>query len=428
MTNNQENSSLEAVEIFATKIISRDFSKRLVYHNIKFVKRIVKAVEKIGASEQLSLSEIDNLKIAAWFSHLGFSSNEKIIKHKDPKNLFSTCYSCSLSQAKAYLSESPIEQKDADQIIKILEGALSFEPSDFKLSRILDDAINRDWGGKNGRKNIEKLYEELLLLDTLSISRSGWLEKATEYLNSHKYYSNYAIENYKPVKDRLIMKLEKEKKSFSKTENLAIKQELGISDEELKSLKKNLKSVKGRDERGIQTMFRSTSKNHYTLNQMVDRKANIMISINSIILSLVLSRFIGTDSTMCIHNSPILILLVSAAVSIIFAVLSITPDKTHGSFSEEEVRNKKGNLLFFGNYHKMAFRDYEWGILQMINDSNYLYSSLIKDQYFLGQTISRKHRLIRVSLAAFLIGFIIAVVSFLVVSNMEDFHFGGESH
>ena len=54
MTNPQENSTLEAVEIFATKIISRDFSKRLVYHNIKFVKRIVKAVEKIGASEQLS--------------------------------------------------------------------------------------------------------------------------------------------------------------------------------------------------------------------------------------------------------------------------------------------------------------------------------------------------------------------------------------
>ena len=101
---------------------------------------------------------------------------------------------------------------------------------------------------------------------------------------------------------------------------MAIKQELGITEDELKSLKKSLKNVKGRDERGIQTMFRSTSKNHYTLNQMVDRKANIMISINPIILSLVLSRFIGANSTFCIHNSPILILLISAVVSIFFAV------------------------------------------------------------------------------------------------------------
>ena len=428
MNNPQININLEAVEIFATKIINRGFSKRLVYHNIKLVKRIVKTVEKIGVAEKLSQSNIDNLKIAAWLSHLGFAHTKNIVNHKNPINLFTTCYNCSLEEAKSYLSDSAILQNDADLILIILEDALSREPSKTVLSRILEDAINRDWGGKKGRKNIEKLYEELLLLDTLTISRSGWLEKAIEYLNNHSYYSNYAIEHFKPVKDRLILKLEKEKKDFSKTEGLAIKQELGISEDELKSLKKSLKSVKGRDERGIQTMFRSTSKNHYTLNQMVDRKANIMISINAIILSLVLSRFIGANSTFCVHNSPILLLLISSIFSILFAILAIIPNKTHGAFSEEEVRTKKGNLLFFGNYHKMAFRDYEWGILQMLNDSNYLYSSLIRDQYFLGKTISRKHSMIRISLGAFLVGFITAAVSFLLVSTMADFHFGDAAH
>ena len=428
MENPQVNSNVEAIEIFATKIINRDFSNRLIYHNIKFVKRIVKKIEEIGIAEKLSEPVIDNLKIAAWLSQLGFSNIENLINQKDSKNLFVTCYNCSLKMAKSYLLDSAISEKDIEVILKILEDSLSLETTEFKLSKILDDAINSDWGGKNSRKNIEKLYEELLLLNTLTISKSGWFVKAIEYLNSHTYYTDYAIKHFKPGKDQLILKLEKQKKDFSKTENLAIKQELGITEDELKSLKKSLKSVKGRDERGIQTMFRSTSKNHYTLNQMVDRKANIMISINAIILSLVVSGLIGTNSTFCVHNSPVLILLVSAGISIFFAILSIIPDKTHGSFSEEEIRNKKGNLLFFGNYHKMAFRDYEWGILQMLNDSNYLYSSMIRDQYFLGKTISRKHRTIRISLAVFLFGFITAVVLFLIVSSMEDFHFGNEVH
>ena len=59
----------------------------------------------------------------------------------------------------------------------------------------------------------------------------------------------------------------------------------------------------------------------------------------------------------------------------IFAVIAITPFKTQGIFTESEIREKKGNLLYYGNFHGMDLRDFEWGMLEMLNDGNFLYST-----------------------------------------------------
>ena len=56
------------------------------------------------------------------------------------------------------------------------------------------------------------------------------------------------------------------------------------------------KNKKGKDkdaqtDRGISTVFRIMANNHASLSQMADSKTNIMISVNSIILSVVVVFF-----------------------------------------------------------------------------------------------------------------------------------------
>ena len=217
-----------------------------------------------------------------------------------------------------------------------------------------------------------------------------------------------------------LIQIQSKKKNLEKNSDLALKRELDISDQELKQLKKNLDESKGRDGRGIQTVFRTTSKNHYTLNQMVDRKASIMITVNSIILSLVLGGIIGSQpQDFALEHLPILLLTLTSIGSIIFAILSITPVITHGQFTEDDIRNKKGNLLYYGNFHDMHLRDFEWGFLEMMNDQEYLYSSMVKDIYYLGLTLKKKFSNIRVSLTIFLIGLTLSVASFLFVSFFD---------
>jgi len=80
----------------------------------------------------------------------------------------------------------------------------------------------------------------------------------------------------------------------------------------------------------------------------------------------------------------ILKLAVTSTASNTFAIITITPGKSHGESTEQEVREKQDDLLYFGNYCNMTFRDYNWGMLQMLKDSDHLYTSMIRDQHLLG--------------------------------------------
>lgn len=418
-------SYIEKAESYATKVIVNDFSRKLVRHDIGLQQRIIEGVKEIAAAESLNDKELEYVLIAGWLSQLGYKDFENIMS-AEGNDFFASCFECTMHIAQEFLEEINYPSADKSIVLELLEKVRPLQETDGRLSNVLQDGITIDWSKPKGKKRIISQYEELLLTRSTNLSTGNFIAKSIDYLNQHKYKTEYGKSKLAPRKQELILKLEKEKKKFLKKDDIAIKQELDIADAELKQLKKNLKSVKGRDERGVQTMFRTTSRNHYTMIQMVDRKANIMISVNAIILSLILSRVIGVIDTFCVHNSPLLVMLISSIISIFFAVIAIIPQTTHGSFSEKEVRNKEGNLLFFGNYHNMKFRDYEWGILQMLNDSNYLYSSMIKDQYFLGLKIKKKHSHIRISLAIFLFGFVTAVIAFIIVGSMSNFHIGGE--
>ena len=422
-----ETNILDSVELFATRLIADEFSEKLVFHDIKYVYSTVQAIEEIGTAENLTTEELEITKIAGWFNYLGFK-NLKVFKNiNDPESLFRNCATCSARIAREFLEGKGYPANKIEQVVQTMQagGGSSFI-SYSKMSDVLSDALTAYLGKSKSRKNIELLYQEFLLTDAIEDSKSGFYQNAINYVNAHNYLTSYAQTNFESTKQKLIEKLEKRKKALDRNEDLALKKELDISDSEFKKLKKSLKNIQGRDDRGIQTMFRTTSKNHYTLNEMVDKKANIMISINAIIISVILGRIIGhSDGFFCVHNLPLIILLVVSTASIFNAVLAIRPAATHGEFTEEEIRNKKGNLLYFGNYHNMAQRDYEWGVLQMLSDSNYLYSTMIRDQYFLGQLLAKKYKFIRRSLGLFIGGFIIAVASFLILGLIgESYHYG----
>jgi hypothetical protein len=100
--------------------------------------------------------------------------------------------------------------------------------------------------------------------------------------------------------------------------------------------------------------------------------------------------------------------------TIIFAVLATRPNVTKGTFTREDIQQKKANLLFFGNFHRMNLGDYEWGMKELMRDREFLYSSMIRDIYFLGVVLGKKYRLLRISYNIFMYGFVVAVLSFAI--------------
>ena len=100
------------------------------------------------------------------------------------------------------------------------------------------------------------------------------------------------------------------------------------------------------------------------------------------------------------------------------SVIATRPSVTSGKFTKEDIANKKVNLLFFGNFHKMTLPEFEGGITQVMNDKDYLYSSMSKDLYYLGIVLARKYRILRWTYSIFMIGIIVSVIAFAVSYNL----------
>jgi hypothetical protein len=165
-------------------------------------------------------------------------------------------------------------------------------------------------------------------------------------------------------------------------------------------------------------MFRNTSRNHIDLSSMADSKANILISVNSIIISIVASLLIRNLATSQHLVIPTAILVTVCLCTIIAAILATRPKVSSGTFTQEDIDNKKVNLLFFGNFHGVSLDDYEKGMYSMMRDPDYLYGSLIKDIYFLGNVLGKKYRYLRISYNIFMYGLILSVVAFILASML----------
>ncbi len=196
-------------------------------------------------------------------------------------------------------------------------------------------------------------------------------------------------------------------KKKNKISDEYLQQELGIDKQKLKDLKKKLAKVEPRSERGAETLFRLVSKNHYTLNTMIDRKSHILITINALILSIIIGTVLQQLDKDPHLIFPAVMMLLTNLISITFAVLATRPELRHGT-------TKTVNLLYFGNFHDMGEKEYSDQLTDLIYKGDDLYKSIAIDTFHLGKSIDRKHSLLRKSFDVFLVGVILSVLAFIV--------------
>ena len=90
------------------------------------------------------------------------------------------------------------------------------------------------------------------------------------------------------------------------------------------------------------------------------------------------------------------------------------------TFTPEDIKQKKTNLLFFGNFHKATYEQYNAAMREMMLDTDYLYGSLIKDIYYLGTVLGRKYKLIRLAYNIFMIGIVVSVLAFGIAAYFSQ--------
>ena len=162
------------------------------------------------------------------------------------------------------------------------------------------------------------------------------------------------------------------------------------------------------DVRGVQTLFRTVSRNHYNLLKMVDNKASIILTVNSIIITLLLAAVYMTPSEQIeLVQANSMILLNCGMASMVFALLAMLPHKY--LLKRSEKTGYKGSL-YAGNYSKLPLEDYRAEMRRIMSTGNVLYDEMTTDLYYLGKSVRRKQILIIISVVVFLIGLIATIV------------------
>lgn len=388
---------LEKAEHFVSEILENKLDPKFLYHNLRHTQRVVKSTKELLNYYNLGTAEEEKLLLASWFHDTGYTKG--VQNHEET--------SCEI--AVNFLKEHQYDAKGIEEIsANIMATKRYAEPQNLQ-QQIIRDADASHFAQKSYWETTDFLKEELELLDIAKFSNKEWRDANIKmFRNEHQFYTEYAKENWEEGKERNLKQLVKEKK----TEKEIAKKE---------ALKAKYKSES--PDRGIQTLFRVTLKNHLTLSDIADTKANILLSVNAIIISVALSNLIpkldNPSNEYLIWPTGIFITF--SVISMVLAVLATRPNVTSGQFTKQDVENKKVNLLFFGNFHKMSLGDYEWAIKELVKDNQYIYSSLTKDLYFLGLVLNRKYKILRLTYTIFIIGIVISVIAFAIAFNF----FGG---
>jgi hypothetical protein len=187
--------------------------------------------------------------------------------------------------------------------------------------------------------------------------------------------------------------------------------------DDVKEQKKSLQTSQKRkelSERAFTSMLITTSRNHYIMNQMVDRKARILLSIDALIISLIIGKIIINQD---MHYFMLILLVVAGFTtfsSIFYSMLAITPEVSHGKLSTEELNSKKGNPLFFGNFKDLKLSDYKKAMLSMTENVDLIHSAIIEDIFYLGKALERKRLHLKYSLYILVAGVFIALIMGLI--------------
>ncbi|MDN3548132.1 Pycsar system effector family protein [Mucilaginibacter aquaedulcis] len=401
---------LEEVKLYVTAYFETHHDSELIYHNLKHTKDVVAAATQIANHYQLSDEDFFIVIAAAWFHDTGYFADKM---HHEAK---------SVEVATHELKQLQVDAAVIDKVNGcIMATRMPQEPANL-LEQILCDADLFHLGTDDFRDKSKLMRKEMEACKHQEIDKDSWRKGNIEFLESHQYYTDYVRLLLNDQKTKNLERLkDKDSEVKEKTEEMNTIEVAKPYHEETDPAKEDhdhhdKKHKNDKPERGIETMFRISSSNHQRLSDMADNKAHIMITVNSIILSAIISlvlRKLDEHSNLLI---PTFLLLAVSLTTMIFSILSTRPSIPSGQFTHDDIEKRTVNLLFFGNFYRMSLNDYSEGMLKMMDDKDFLYGSLIRDNYSQGVVLGKKYRLLRISYNVFMFGLIISVLAFIISS------------
>lgn len=372
-------------------------SPKLVFHNLEHTVQVVKAARRLANDQHLTPADTELLLLAAYFHDTGYT--QRYVGHE----------AVSADLAADFLKAHNYPAAGIEQVRHLI---MATEVGSETRGALADTLVDADRSGM-GREDFAAAGERLRLewemyLPDRSFSTPDWLQYQFDYLNETDFRTEAARRRFGPGRE----------------DNIAV-QEKAIDKVRKKEKKKERDSREtlAQPKRGIETMFHNIYSTHQNLSGMADQKANMMIQLNTLLLSGLITYLAARTTTqgIAVLQNPIVIvpgalLLATALGSVVTAILSAQPEITSFRLNTKvkPTANRRVNLLFFGNFVKLPLEEFQEGMRDLMRQKDALYMNMATDIYYLGDVLSKKYRLLKISYTVFMVGIILVVFSFVI--------------
>ena len=381
--------------MYAAEYMREHNNPSLLYHNYNHTASVVRACDIISLNMGLGKQDRMTLHLAAWFHDLGYFTNPQ--EHE----------ALGADMAEAYFRKKGLDEDRIEEIRNcILATRMPQQPTTL-MEQIICDADLISLGNRDEEYLSSLLREEMLEIKHQEFTEEEWLKFNLSFLRNHFYFTSFARNEFDKQKRKNIELLE-EKLETLKHPNHKKEETFSINPKEISEKEIKL-------ERGVETFYKITAGNQMKLNDTADKKANTIISINTLIISIVISLMAPK-----LHNNPqlvvpVLMLIVSSVIAIVLAVLATKPKIISNKPTKSENKDDVTNVMFFGHFYQMNVTDYQKKVRDLLYQRTSLYDEISKDIYYHGQVLAKKFRLIGIGYIVFIIGLIISVVTFSMV-------------
>jgi Uncharacterized protein conserved in bacteria len=248
------------VELYVAELLNKELLPINYYHNAIHTRRVVGNVKELATLEACTEQDTFALVVAAWFHDTGYIYKDE--GHEEE----------SVKIAQAFLAQEDVSEATVSLITQlILATKISVSPNTH-LEGIIKDADCGHLASDDFLSVSDNLLQEINAKNEQQFTETEWLQENIRFLKTHFFHCKSAKQLWQPKKEINQLKTQKQ------IDKIAAKER-----------KESQKSKYGR---GVETLFRVQLKNHINLSAIADTKANILLSVNAIIISVALSNLI----------------------------------------------------------------------------------------------------------------------------------------
>lgn len=388
-----ESALLVGARTFLTRLYAERHDARMVFHNVRLGEATAALAQEIAAETQAGEETFELVRLAGLFLPIGY-----LFDYQKPMEN-------SISTSRQFLRDRGCSSSQIEKISNCIQVGFGAQAPVTDEERIVADAyaVSSLLRDTSERSALLRLERELVSGQTLT--KSEWARQFGNLLLKVRLYTPFAQTQYEgDLFNALLLQRRIAEKAESR---MAVGQ---------KQVERPFQYLEEDPPlRGVLAFFRTGYRNHINLSAIADNKAHIMISVNSILISVLISAI--SYHNMAQTNPgvllPVVIFLVTGLASLTFAVLAARPKVT---MFNRQITDKKivmKNMIFFGNFVHLKLEDYEEMLDEVFRDSELMYGNMSRDLYFLGQVLDKKYRYLTISYNIFMMGFVATVLTFL---------------